>query len=130
MATLNNNHGNSIGLTTSATPPNFKCPENNGFFGDPKQCDKYYECQDNVPEEKLCPDGLLFEIKNPNHERCDLPFNVDCGERTELRKSLLGMSHLRKNKTNKFPCCHRTRRLHGPVSPEERLLLPRGPASL
>lgn len=72
----------TVGLATA-----FKCPESNGFFADPKQCDKYYECVDSQPEEKLCPDGLLFEIKNPNHERCDLPFSVDCGERTELRKS-------------------------------------------
>jgi len=60
---------------------NFKCPEKNGFFADPEQCDLYYECQDGVPEPKLCPDGLLFEDGNPNHEKCDYPFNVECGDR-------------------------------------------------
>jgi len=46
--------------------PDFKCPETNGFFPDPEQCDLYYECVDNIPEAKLCPDGLLFEDGNPN----------------------------------------------------------------
>merc|ERR1712079_927973 len=42
--------------------PTFRCPEDNGFFPDPEQCDLYYECIDNIPEAKLCPDGLLFEV--------------------------------------------------------------------
>lgn len=60
---------------------NFKCPEKNGFFPDPEQCDLYYECIDDIPEPKLCPDGLLFQDGNPNVERCDYPFNVECGNR-------------------------------------------------
>ena len=36
----------------------FNCPEPNGTFEDFKQCDKYYECYDNIAEERLCPDGL------------------------------------------------------------------------
>ena len=52
---------------------------------------------DGVPEEKLCPDGLLFEIKNPNHERCDLPFTVDCGTRTELQPAQSSVQCPRKN---------------------------------
>ena len=35
---------------------------------------------------KLCPDGLLFDSKNPNQEKCDYPFNVDCGTREYVRK--------------------------------------------
>lgn len=35
---------------------------------------------------KLCPDGLLFDSKNPNQEKCDYPFNVDCGNREYVRK--------------------------------------------
>merc|ERR1711983_662610 len=61
--------------------PTFRCPEDNGFFPDPEQCDLYYECIDNIPEAKLCPDGLLFEDGNPNQEKCDYPFNVECGDR-------------------------------------------------
>jgi hypothetical protein len=64
----------------------FKCPETNGFFPDPEQCDKYYECVGNVPETKFCPDGLLFEASDPNSELCDYPFNVECGTREFVRK--------------------------------------------
>ena len=39
-----------------------------------------------MPEEKFCPDGLLFEASNPNNELCDYPFNVDCGAREYVRK--------------------------------------------
>ena len=67
--------------------PPFLCPESNGFFPDPEQCDKYYECVGEIPEEKFCPDGLLFEASNPNNELCDYPFNVDCGAREYVRKS-------------------------------------------
>ena len=66
----------------------FNCPEKNGFFPDPEQCDKYYECVGEVPEEKFCPDGLLFEASDPNSELCDYPFNVDCGAREYVRKFL------------------------------------------
>lgn len=84
----------------------FECPENNGFFHDVEQCDLYYECIDNKRKlfpttsckiifdrkrqlsaiAKLCPDGLLFDSKNPNQEKCDYPFNVDCGAREYVRK--------------------------------------------
>lgn len=66
--------------------PKFKCVENNGFFADPEQCDLYYECVDNVPEPKLCPDGLLFDDTNPNLEKCDYPFNVNCGLREYVQE--------------------------------------------
>lgn len=64
----------------------FNCPEKNGFFPDPVQCDLYYHCTKGVAEEKLCPDGLLFDDSNPSHERCDTSVNVDCGDRTELQE--------------------------------------------
>lgn len=28
----------------------FSCPESNGFFADPEQCDLYYECVDGIGE--------------------------------------------------------------------------------
>ena len=34
----------------------------------------------------MCPDGLLFEDGNPNQEKCDYPFNVECGVREYVRK--------------------------------------------
>lgn len=71
-------------FVSNAAP--FKCPEHNGFFPDLEQCDLYYECVDNIPDAKLCPDGLLFEDHNPNQEKCDYPFNVKCGTREFVRK--------------------------------------------
>ncbi|EEZ97330.1 cuticular protein analogous to peritrophins 3-A2 precursor [Tribolium castaneum] len=64
----------------------FKCPDRTGFFPDPVQCDLYYVCSKGEYEEKLCPDGLVFDARDPNHERCDIPANVDCDERTELQE--------------------------------------------
>ena len=62
------------------------CPEPDGFFADAEQCDRYYECTDNVLTEKLCPDGQVFA--DLGIERCDYPFNVDCTGREKLRKKL------------------------------------------
>ncbi|XP_018569404.1 protein obstructor-E-like [Anoplophora glabripennis] len=64
----------------------FKCPQRTGFFPDPEECDLYYLCSQGEYEEKLCPDGLVFDDKDPNHERCDIPANVDCGDRTVLQE--------------------------------------------
>jgi len=75
----------SVGLVYHVSCQQYKCPEDNGFFPDSRQCDVYFECIDNIAEKKTCPDGLLFDLKNPNHEKCDLPFNVDCADRTELQ---------------------------------------------
>ena len=44
---------------------------------------------DNIAEAKLCPDGLLFEDGNPNQEKCDYPFNVNCGSREFVRELTL-----------------------------------------
>jgi len=74
----------------SAGPP-FRCPEKNGFFADPEQCDKYYECVAEIPEEKFCPDGLLFDATDPNSELCDYPFNVDCGDREYVQEPEPGL---------------------------------------
>lgn len=75
-----------LGLLSVATAQ-FKCPENRGFFPDPEQCDLYFACVDGVAEEKLCKDGLVFRDDNPKKELCDIPANVECGERTALRKN-------------------------------------------
>ena len=65
---------------------NFICPERDGYFEDATQCDKYYDCYDGVPEERLCPDGLVFDPFSRKREPCDHYFNVDCGDRLDLRK--------------------------------------------
>ena len=77
---------NFIFRIPDAAGPPFRCPEKNGFFPDLEQCDKYYECVAEIPEEKFCPDGLLFDATDPNSELCDYPFNVDCGDREYVRK--------------------------------------------
>ncbi|KAF7381495.1 hypothetical protein HZH66_013889 [Vespula vulgaris] len=63
----------------------FNCPNKDGQYEDVKQCDKYYDCLDGVPTEKLCPDGLVFDPLNRKVNKCDHVFNVDCGDRLELQ---------------------------------------------
>ena len=70
-----------------STNTDFQCPnDKSGQFKDTVQCDKYYECDDGVATERLCPDGLVFDETIRLKNKCDQPFNVDCGDRTELRK--------------------------------------------
>lgn len=64
----------------------FKCPNKDGQYEDDRQCDKFYECVDGVATTKICPDGLVFDPTIRKINKCDQPFNVDCGDRTELRK--------------------------------------------
>jgi len=80
-----------VGLTLAQDGPIPSCPEKNGFFPDPDQCDKYYECVGDIPEEKFCPDGLLFDSTDPNSELCDYPFNVDCGSREYVQEPEPGL---------------------------------------
>merc|ERR1712121_412697 len=62
-----------------------RCPEKDGYFEDPNQCDKYYDCLDGIAEERLCPDGLVFDPFSRKREPCDHYFNVDCGDRLDLQ---------------------------------------------
>ncbi|XP_013098825.1 protein obstructor-E [Stomoxys calcitrans] len=75
----------------------FQCPKPNGQFEDEVQCDKYYECDDGVAKEKLCPDGLVFDPLNRKINKCDQPFNVDCGDRVELQEPKASKFCPRKN---------------------------------
>merc|ERR1712244_145062 len=61
-----------------AEAPDFRCPEKNGKFRDFEQCDLFYICRKDVATIEFCPEGLLFDDKIPNHEKCVLPHNVDC----------------------------------------------------
>lgn len=63
-----------------------ECPEDDGYFADAEQCDKYYECRAGHITEKLCPDGMVFNDFSSEYEKCDLPFNIDCSKRPKLRK--------------------------------------------
>ncbi|XP_069696431.1 protein obstructor-E-like isoform X1 [Periplaneta americana] len=75
----------------------FTCPGKYGQYPDPKQCDKFYECDEGVPREKLCPDGLMFDPENRKTNKCDQPFNVDCGDRIELQPPKPNQHCPRKN---------------------------------
>ncbi|KAI5700070.1 hypothetical protein M8J76_011954 [Diaphorina citri] len=74
-----------LSLVLSCIDAAFKCPQKNGQYEDPVQCDKYYECFDGQATEKLCPDGLVFDPLNRKINKCDQPFNVECGDRLELQ---------------------------------------------
>ncbi|XP_074033949.1 cuticular protein analogous to peritrophins 3-A2 [Leptinotarsa decemlineata] len=65
----------------------YKCPQGTGFFPDPEECDLYYICSKGSYEERLCPDGLVFDDSDPNTERCDIPANVDCKDRPILQEA-------------------------------------------
>ncbi|KZC08861.1 Chondroitin proteoglycan-2, partial [Dufourea novaeangliae] len=54
------------------------CPERNGRFPIGNQCDAYIECIDGVPEEKLCPEGLLFNPEARFNYPCGYPIDVNC----------------------------------------------------
>jgi hypothetical protein len=62
-----------------------ECPEENGFFADAIQCDRYYECQDGVVSEKLCKDGLVFDASSEKVAVCSFPFSINCTGRPELQ---------------------------------------------
>jgi len=62
-----------------------ECPEENGFFADAIQCDRYYECQLGEVSEKLCPDGLVYDESSTAFAKCSFTFSVDCTGRNELQ---------------------------------------------
>ncbi|XP_037082541.1 protein obstructor-E-like, partial [Pollicipes pollicipes] len=73
--------------TPAPQAPTFdtECPQKDGFFADAFQCDRYYECQDFVITERMCPDGLVFNDYSVSFGRCDQPFGVNCTGREELQ---------------------------------------------
>lgn len=75
----------ALAATISASS-DFECPPKDGQYEHPEQCDKYYECEDGVAKEKLCPDGLVFDPFIRKINKCDHPFNVDCGDRNLLQE--------------------------------------------
>lgn len=45
----------------------------------------YFENRDGKVDERLCPDGMVFNDYSPDQEKCDLPYNIDCEKRPNLR---------------------------------------------
>ena len=105
---------------------NFICPEKDGYFEDPRQCDKYYDCYDGIPEERLCPDGLVFDPFSRKREPCDHYFNVDCGDRLDLRK----FSKIDILVVQIYFVCRATKGTQWPVPPSQWFLLPPWPICL
>lgn len=69
---------------TETLPFSGKCDESNGRYSVADQCDAYVECSDGEPEQKLCPDGLVFNDKlKPYAYPCQYPIDVDCGTRAK-----------------------------------------------
>lgn len=71
----------------------YECPLNpktgqyrDGQYEHATQCDAFYECVDGTAKLKYCPDGLVFDPTIRLVNKCDQPFNVDCGDRIELRE--------------------------------------------
>ncbi|XP_071546407.1 protein obstructor-E [Panulirus ornatus] len=76
----------AILLLVGIAAAQYNCPENDGFYRDTQQCDKYYDCYRGVATEKMCADGLVFDTsKAPKVEFCDYPFMVDCPEGSILQ---------------------------------------------
>jgi hypothetical protein len=69
----------------------FTCPERNGLFADEEQCDLYYICENNVARPELCEDGMLFDDRIRNREKCVLPQGVNCGKREFVQKPTPGI---------------------------------------
>ena len=50
----------------------FECPEPDGLFAHPDQCDRYFECRNGQVSRKLCADGLVFDPeKTASEDPCD-----------------------------------------------------------
>jgi len=72
-----------ISLVSSQYDYVSECPEENGFFADALQCDRYYECRDGEVHEEFCPDGLVFDEASNSYAKCGFPFSIDCTGRDE-----------------------------------------------
>ncbi|XP_049807257.1 protein obstructor-E-like isoform X2 [Schistocerca nitens] len=70
--------------TSSSSQGGLSCPERNGRYPKSGQCDAYIQCEDGVPSEQLCPDGLLFNAKASIFSYpCQYPPEVDCEGRSQ-----------------------------------------------
>jgi hypothetical protein len=82
---------------------NYDCPPQSDSYRipDAAQCDKYLECNIKGEESiKLCPDGLMFEIKQG---RCDYPAKVNCTGRPLLQTANPSKNCPRENGFFPFP---------------------------
>ena len=59
-------------LVLTKAQVDFDCPEPDGLFPHPEQCDRYFECKNYRVSRKLCADGLVFDPqKTEAEDPCD-----------------------------------------------------------
>ena len=59
------------------------CPEEGEFgWAHETACDQYYKCTNGTFSHEQCPNGLVFDDKNPVYDFCTFYWKVDCGEKT------------------------------------------------
>merc|ERR1712071_135381 len=100
----------AVFVAAVAAQEEFQCPLESGFFAHDTSCDRYWHCQDDVAELKLCANGLAFDDTDPRNQRenCDYIYNVECGDRTEIEAAistphcerLNGVSPMRRDATS------------------------------
>lgn len=61
--------------TTQSSGGAFSCPSSAGFFKDPANCAKFYQCANSFPYSMSCGSGLQW---NDKVKACDWPSNVFC----------------------------------------------------
>ena len=68
----------------------FECPESDGLFPHPEQCDRYFECRNFRVSRKLCADGLVFDPQKTGTDQdpCDHLQNTKhkCRGRPKLQR--------------------------------------------
>lgn len=77
---------------TTQKPPNttanpggpFKCPLPDGFFSDPVDCTKYYQCANNHPFHMSCPPGTEWD---ETQKTCEWPADTTCFQKKNLNLS-------------------------------------------
>jgi len=72
-------------------------PDEDGFFADSAQCDKYYQCKDGELSEHLCDDGYVFDESSTTSAICSYPFAIDCTGREELQPAKPSKGCVRQN---------------------------------
>ncbi|XP_013785504.1 protein obstructor-E-like [Limulus polyphemus] len=62
----------------------FNCPEYYGFFPHPRNCDRYWSCDNGTATLKVCGNGLVFDPSDKLTENCAYAFTVNCGDRVDV----------------------------------------------
>jgi len=76
-----------MAYATSAQPADdleneFECPEHWGFYEDPENCMKYYNCENGVAHSINCRTEQGTQLLYDHHHNyCDWPQRVNCGDR-------------------------------------------------